>query len=120
MTIHNRHAPPSIEGSYYYPSTHEVLALLKDLTFTVIHHHVVYSNCAHPEVRYFLEHARAMLYNLSPLNVSKVDKLTCWEGLGSGRLPNPEFKCPHGTNALDDVTERESTVEELVGRTVGS
>lgn len=115
MTIHDRKSPPPIDGAFSFPTPYQVLALLRDLTFTTIHHHVVYSDCAHPEVRYYLEHARAMLYNLSPQNMAKVDRLTTWEALGSGRLPNPELQCPHGTDKLDDKTERESTVAELTG-----
>jgi|SRR6267154_1521201 len=115
MTIHDRKPPAPIDGAFSFPTPYQVLALLRDLTYTTIHHHVVYSDCAHPEVRYFLEHARAMLYNLSPQNMAKVERLTSWEALGSGRLPNPELQCPHGTDKLDDKTERESTVEELSG-----
>jgi hypothetical protein len=85
--IHNPRPLPSAEGDYSFPPVYEVLALLRDLAFTIEYYNINRlpgGKQLHSEVRYFQAHARRMLQNLAPQHRAKVDRLAQWEALDNG------------------------------------
>jgi hypothetical protein len=103
--IHNPRPLPSAEGDYSFPPVYGVLALLRDLAFTVEYYNINRlpgGKQLHSEVRYFQAHARRMLQNLAPQHRAKVDRLAQWEALDNGEErsepdedeQSPADRCP--------------------------